>query len=219
MRIRAVVFDLWNTLVDWPIETSNRLRETWAWHLGITLDRLDELWYDPAAYRRRESSPLAPVVAELCAAVGSDASVDELVALRVDVTRCALQPRDGVLSTLSELRRRGLRLGLVSNCTEDVALVWGESALASSFDAVVFSATAGCVKPDRRIYELAAQALSVEPETCIFVGDGANDEIPGAAAAGMRAVLFERNGDEHAYAEDWAGERIRAIPDVVSLVA
>jgi putative hydrolase of the HAD superfamily len=188
--------------------------------LGVTVERLDELWYESDLLRLRESGPLVPVLRQLCAAVGADADVEALHALRLEMTRRALVPNADVTSTLAELRRRGVRVALVSNCTEDVADVWSETVLARWFSAVVFSATAGCVKPDPRIYELACKALGVDAPDCLFVGDGANDELYGAAAVGMRPVQYLPDGDGYPPSDvkGWAGERIASIPDVLALL-
>lgn len=221
MITRAVVFDLWETLVDWPQAESERVRRNWSERLGITLERLDRLWYEPAAYRLRESGPLAPAVRELCAAVGSDADVEELIEWRRELTRRALVPRDGVLETLAELRRRGVRTGLITNCTEDVVQVWANAPLSSSFDVSVFSSTAGLVKPDPRIYELACEELAVAPDDCLFVGDGANDELGGAARVGMTPVLIHAAGALPRWEplRHWSGLRVTAVAQVLELVS
>jgi putative hydrolase of the HAD superfamily len=220
VRPRAVVFDLWETLVDWPQAESEVVRRRWSELLGITLEELDRLWYEPTAYRLRESGPLAPAVEALCAAVGTELDVEELIVLRCELTRRALSPRAGVLETLAELRDRGLRTGLITNCTEDVAEVWAESPLAASFDVCVFSSSVGCVKPDPRIYELACAELAVVPEACLFVGDGANDELGGAARAGMTPVLLHRPGEAPRWngLSGWSGLRVTSAAEVLDLV-
>jgi putative hydrolase of the HAD superfamily len=216
---RAVVFDLWETLVRWPQEESGELRRRWAGRLRVPAERLDELWYG-ATYRHRETGPLAPVLTAICGELGSAADVDELLRWRLELARTALVPAAGVVETLSDLRRRGLRLGLISNCTEDVALVWSETAFAELFDAPVFSAIAGCAKPDPEIYRLACNLLGVEPTECLFVGDGANDELAGAVRVGMTPVLIHRPGEDPHWPElrDWPGPRVVQIPEVLELV-
>jgi putative hydrolase of the HAD superfamily len=218
---RAVVFDLWETLVDWPTAESELVRRRWSKLLGISLERLDEIWYDATAYRVRESGPLAPAVRALCAAVGSEVDAEELIALRREMTRRALVPREGVIDTLAELRRRGLGTGLITNCTEDVTDVWADGRLAQSFDACVFSSAARCVKPDPEIYELACTLLDVRPAECFFVGDGANDELAGAARVGMIPVLFcpRERAPRWDGLGDWAGLRLTTVPDVLELLA
>jgi putative hydrolase of the HAD superfamily len=135
--------------------------------------------------------------------------------------RGELVGRSGLVDTLEAIRARGARVGLISNCTEEVADVWPDTAFAHLFDHAVFSATAGLAKPDPAIYLLAAEGLGVEPEECLFVGDGANDELRGARDVGMTPVLIHREGEDPHWEElrDWDGHRITALPQVLELVA
>jgi len=217
---RAVVFDLWDTLVDWPLDDWHVLERRIATRLGVSEERFREMWRDEAAYRSRQVGPLAPSLLELCRALDSDAEVEELVTWRHEFTRRWLVPRPGAVATLVELRGRGFRVGLISNCSEDVPDVWDTTELAPLFDAAVFSATVGCMKPEREIYELACARLDIAPTDCIFVGDGANDELRGAEAVGMTAVLVHRAGEEPVWSEvrGWTGRRVTSIPDVLELV-
>ena len=211
---RAVVFDLWHTLATWPEEESRAFRQRWSEHMGVETTELDAVWYGPGAYEQRETGPIAAAVAAVHDALGGDADIDEVLAWRLDMARRALAPDPGVIATVSELRRRGVATGLISNCTEDVALVWGDSQFAGLFDVVIFSATAGCMKPDRRIYELALAELGLEASESLFVGDGANDELLGAQRVGMTPVLLDRERQELI----WTGLRVAAIPQVLDLV-
>ena len=221
MPVRAVVFDLWNTLAVWPEELSQDFRQRWSSRIGRSLDEIDAAWYHSGAYELRESGPIAVALRSVCDALSVDeVDIDELVRWRVEVARKAVVPDDGVVETLSELRERGFRVGLISNCTEDVALVWPDSRFASLFDAAILSAIAGCMKPDRRIYERAVAELRVDPSECLFVGDGANDELRGAYDVGMTPVLIHREGMEPHWdnLRDWDGLRITSIPQVLELV-
>jgi putative hydrolase of the HAD superfamily len=217
---RAVVFDLWETLVPWPLDESERLRRSWAELLGTTVDRIDAFWYgDPDAYRLRETSPLGVALEALRDSVGGSGDVEALMEARVALARRALRPTEEVQETLRELRARGFRVGLISNCTEDVAMVWHEGVLGALVDEAIFSATAACMKPDARIYRLVCDGLGVEPGECLFVGDGANDELAGAARSGMSPVLFAPGGvPRWETLVDWQGVRIERIPDVLRLV-
>lgn len=220
MTVRAVVFDLWETLARWPEAESDAFRRRWASHVGVRVEDIDALWYGPGAYERRETGSIASAIASVCDALGVRADIDELVSWRLDFARRGLVPTPGALSTLDELQARGLRVGVITNCTEDVALVWNESPFAQSVDAAVFSATAGWMKPDRRIYELACAELAVEPSDCLFVGDGANDELGGAQLVGMTPVLIHAVGQDPAWEglREWSGLRITSIPQVLDLL-
>ena len=218
--IRAVVFDLWETVVDWSAERSTDYDTRFAGTIGITVDEYRAIRRSPELWLLGETGPLEPVFERLGAELGVPVDVAEAVAFRVAYARESLQPRAGVVETLTELRARGLKVGLISNCTADVPTVWPETLFPPLFDAAVFSATAGLVKPDPAIYELVLDALGVEPHEAMFVGDGANDELGGAQRVGMRPVLIHRAGEDPFWdgLRDWDGDRITTIPGVLELL-
>jgi len=212
---RAVVFDLWDTLVDFDTAGGRAFQDKVAGRLRRDPEEFAALWYEGRA--RRESGSLRDYLLTLGA---NGAVADEVVTLRHESTRAMLRPRPGAVETLRELRERGLRLGLISVCSEDVPEVWGETPFVGLFDSTVFSCAVGMRKPDPRIYLLACEELGVKPMEAIFVGDGANDELVGAERVGMRAVLIHREGEEPMWEEarDWPGPRITKIPQVVALL-
>lgn len=219
--IRAVVFDLWQTLARWPDERSRAHRQEWATGLGVAPERLDELWYSDELYRLRETGPIEAAITTLYERLGVLGAVEDILGPRLELTRDALVPVPGALATIEELRARGIAVGLVSNCTEDVAIAWETSPFAGRLDVTVFSATAGCMKPDARIYRLALARLGVLAGEALFVGDGANDELAGAARVGMTPVLVHADGEPLSWdgLERWDGLRIASIPDVLELVS
>jgi len=214
--IVSVVFDLFETLVDYDDRRSREFSASVAGLCGRDADELHDVWIEgrPA----RETGPMASYLASL----GIDESaMQPFLELRREWTRGILAaPRAGVVDTLNELRRRGIRTGLITVCSEDVVDVWDESPFAGLFDAEVFSCSCGLRKPDPRIYRLALDQLGSAPSEALFVGDGANDELAGAERVGMRAILVHRPREEPAWPEvrDWPGPRITAIPDILSFV-
>jgi putative hydrolase of the HAD superfamily len=219
--VRAVVFDLWDTIVDFDQDESDAVNRRIAEHLAVPYERYGEIWYSPESFRSRMVGPIAPCFAAACQALGVAADVDELVGWRLELTRRLLVPRAGLLETLAALRERGLRVGLISNCSEEVADAWPDTSFARFFDHAVFSATARLAKPDPAIYRLAAGGLGLEPEECLFVGDGANDELRGAEDVGMTPVLIHAEGAEPRWEglRDWSGLRVTSIPQVLDLLA
>ena len=158
---------------------------------------------------------MAPYLASLGV---EESAMQHFLELRREWSRGILAaPRPGVVDTLSELRRRGVRTGLITVCSEDVVDVWNETPFAGLFDAEVFSCSCGLRKPDPRIYHLVLDQLGTAPSEAIFVGDGANDELAGAERVGMRAILIHRPGEEPDLPEvrDWPGLRVTAIPEVL----
>ncbi len=216
MRYRAVVFDLWQTLVPWPVEGANRMYDSLAEHFGAEPDRFRELWLD--GRREREVGPMEPHLRSLAEKLGFPGDVAAAAALRRDWTREHLVPRPDAVPTLEELRRRGHLLGMISACSEEVPDVWDETPFGGLFDSTVFSCSVGVSKPDPRIYELACEELAVEPRVCLFVGVGANDELPGAERAGMRAVQLRVPGEPLTEeGERWDGRAIERLSQVLEL--
>jgi putative hydrolase of the HAD superfamily len=210
-----VIFDLWDTLVDFDAAAGRAFQDRVADRLGRNPGEFAALWLESRSVR--ESGTLR----EYLLGIGvAEELVDELIGMRRDSTRSLLAPRPGAVETLGELRASGYGVGLITVCSEDVPDVWGETAFADLFDATVFSCSVGLRKPDPRIYRLACERLGVEPAEALFVGDGANDELAGAERVGMRAVLIHRPGDEPPWDEvrDWDGPRITAIPQVLSVL-
>jgi putative hydrolase of the HAD superfamily len=123
--------------------------------------------------------------------------LERVLTIRTDAHRRLFVPRSDALATLTRLRALGLRAALVSNTSSEVPPLWHESPLAALVDVTVFSCTEGLMKPDRRIFQLAASRLGVEPIECFYVGDGADDELDGARAVGMDAILFTRATQAH----------------------
>ena len=99
---------------------------------------------------------------------------------------------DDVLPTFAELKRHGLRLGLVSNTARDLPAFVAHHGL--EVDAAVGAREHGKTKPDPSIFAAALVALGVEPECAAMVGDSPEDDIAGALALGLRAYLLDRDG-------------------------
>ncbi len=96
-----------------------------------------------------------------------------------------LHIRSDIQELLQYLRDQHLKIGLISNCTEEEVRGWHDSKLAMYFDQVTFSYEAGVAKPDERIYKVACDKLGVHPNESIFIGDGGSDELQGAFHVGM----------------------------------
>jgi putative hydrolase of the HAD superfamily len=208
--LRAVIFDLWDTLALWPADGFATVKRSLSRHI----DDFDRVW--DTTYNARQEGSIDAYFRSLGLA---DEAVAECVRLRLGFTREALVPREGAIETLDELGRRGLKRGLISVCSSDVEELWDETELSGHLDDFVLSCTVGLRKPDPRIYELACENLDVRPDECLFVGDGANDELAGAERVGMRAVCVLPPGrDEPLWPEARGWEpTITSLEDVLDL--
>jgi putative hydrolase of the HAD superfamily len=218
VRYRAIIFDLWQTLVPWDVEESMRFNSEVAQTIGVEPERYLEAWLSAHHLPNRNTGPASDHFRALFGELGVDTDVEQVLAMRRERARRVLVPRPDALPTLENLRRRGHLLGMISVCTQDVPQVWDDTPLGGKFDATVFSCDVGVSKPDRRIYEIACEQLEVEPGDCLFVGDGANDELPGAKRAGMEAVQLRAPGEPLTPdGEAWTGPWIEHLSEVVEL--
>jgi len=212
VRVRGVIFDLWDTLVEWPHAAAERL-----------VDRLAKVApHDPAEFRRllvssyraSQTGPLRDVYLGLgIPPIHVDAAIVEHHA----IAREALRLRAGAAATIAQLRADGLMIGVITVCSEEVPAVWRETELFGLFDAETFSSTCGLMKPEPEIYRRTASALGVPVESCLFVGDGANDELDGAARVGMTPVLFAPGRPRWPNLQQWTGHRVSTMEEVLEL--
>jgi len=99
---------------------------------------------------------------------------------------------EDALPVLEELRRHEIRIGLISNGQRDLDEFVVHHVL--EVDAVVGSKAHGRVKPHASIFVAALQILGVTPDETVMVGDSYEDDIEGARALGIRAILLDRDG-------------------------
>ncbi|MFH8608178.1 HAD-IA family hydrolase [Streptomyces sp. NPDC018029] len=104
---------------------------------------------------------------------------------------------DAVVGLLRQARTAGLLVLLVTNATpwlaDDLALL-GLTGPGGCLDDVVSSADLGVTKPDRRIYETAAERAGVAPDRCLFVDDR-QENVDAAVALGMTGLLYREPAD------------------------
>lgn len=219
MRFRAVVFDLWNTLVPWDTAGAEPMYVRMGALVGVDGPAFSDAW--GATTNARWTTPLAAGIEEVCRALAVEkADVEALGRLRLEGTRALFRPRDDAVPTLRELRSRGHSIGLVSNCGGDIPELWSQTPLAPYVDAPVFSCSVAAVKPEARIYQAVCERLAVDAQECLYVGDGGDDELAGAERVGMTAVQLRADGGEPptSSARAWQGRAIGSLSEVLELV-
>jgi putative hydrolase of the HAD superfamily len=215
----AILLDLFNTLID---DGGGVARDEVTARMGelLGVDRAGFTGLFHRYWRERLTGKLGPLdemitgfARELGGAPGP-AQVAAAVELRVQFTTDLLATaRAGTLETLDILRDKGFRLALVSNCTAEAALSWPASPFGGRFDTAVFSCVLGVGKPEPAIYRAATGALGVDPRDCLYVGDGADRELPGAAALGMTVLRTTEFADSD---PTWPGLSIPALSAVLA---
>lgn len=116
---------------------------------------------------------------------------------------------DDVVPTLEELSRREVRLAVVSNWDSYLPKLLAALGLDRFFAVVLVSALEGTSKPDPEIFLRACRRLDVAPAEALHVGDSVSEDLAGARAAGLSALLLDRS-DAHPEIPD----RIRSLAEV-----
>ena len=226
----AVIFDLYGTLVDNPeapglkLNAYSRALEEAASILRAPVDEFARVWRSTTDMRMTGVFPSTEgYLVHLCRELGvhpEDSQVAHAARLRLDVIRGQLIPRQDSLGTLARLRRSGYRIGLISDCSWETASLWPGTPPAPLVDTAVLSCEVGIKKPDPRIYEMTRAQLGVVPDRCLYIGDGASDELAGAIRVGMVPVRirvpYERRPDDM---HTWSGPEISALNQVFEHLA
>src|SRR5919201_3021325 len=194
--VRAVFLDALGTLVEleppW-LSLRHRIRAE------VSDERLEEAlraemsYYREHAHEGRDEASLADL-RERCAAIvseklGLEITVEQLVdSIRFD-------PYPDAARALGDLGENGLRLVVVSNWDCSLPSVLDRVGLGELLDGVVSSAVAGARKPEPAIFESALELAGCSADEALHVGDTAEEDIAGARAAGIRALLIDRSGN------------------------
>jgi putative hydrolase of the HAD superfamily len=224
--MRGVVFDFFGTLT---IGASVALRAAGAQRLAAALgvDRdpfvaeLDRSFYERATGAWGDMAATLAHVARTCGVEPTSAQLAEACRIRWENERGFLTLRPEADVVLEALSRRGLALGLISDCTHELPALWASLPIAHWFGATEFSVCSGRHKPDPAMYTDVAARLGVEASRCLYVGDGGSNELTGAVAAGLTAVLLDApdRGDSlvHRREVGWTGPVVRSLAEVPAL--
>jgi putative hydrolase of the HAD superfamily len=99
-----------------------------------------------------------------------------------------------VPAALGALRARGLAVAVVSNFDSRLGPLFADLGIGKLVDRVFVSSSVGYAKPDPTIFRVVCTALGVPARATLHVGDSVALDVDGARAAGIAAVLVDRNG-------------------------
>ena len=207
---RGVIFDLGGTLVHWSDWETGADAKWAASYDHVVTQFADRRWPSRDAYvlamreaerehwkrvdSERWSGPPTGLVREGFDRLGVPVSGAELLGA-MDGYAKAIAGWSSVdpdaVATLTLLRDRGYRLGLLSNTWW--AADWHNAdlathGLAALIDAILYTSDLPHSKPHHTVFEEAAKRLDVRPDECVMVGDRMVDDVSGALEAGMRGI-------------------------------
>ena len=202
-QIQAVIFDMYETLVTQfcsPLYYGTQIAQ------DLELDPADFLpgWRKTDEARATGKLTFEEVIESLLCHHGIytperfQQTVTKRIAIQAD---CFRHLHPGILPMLARIKDRGLKIGLITNCFSEEAVLIRRSDLFPYFDAACLSYEIGVRKPDPVIYRRCVEMLGIPPENCLYVGDGGSRELETAEKLGMQAVqaTWYRKEDFEAY--------------------
>ena len=200
MKYRAVIFDLFETLItEWGHKkyTKNEMCSDF----GIEREKFDLYWNEKHTERNTGKISFADSILYVCEKCGKpidDTTLSLITDKRIKTkSSCFEYVNPDVFQLLNNLKTMGLRLAIISNCSPEEVTVIKQSQIYPYFDQVVLSYEMGMQKPDSRIYEETASLLGAAPSECIFVGDGGSNELEGAKLTGMKPIQAKWYTNQH----------------------
>lgn len=209
MKYTDLIFDLYGTLVDIHTEENDLVWEKTALYFGYY-----GAHYSPAelkaafeaelknrkakagqSYECFPDLPFEPIMAQLFRRAGVQDNADALGVNAAQLFRiCSteyIRLYPGALEALAQLRRKGLRLWLLSNAQRVfTAFELQHLGLGQQLDGIFISSDYGCRKPDSRFYRALLEEKGLDAKNCLMIGNDRDTDIAGAKALGMGTLYM-----------------------------
>lgn len=188
--MKAVIFDMFETLVT-LYSVPQYFGRNIAEDLGADIDEFYPLWHETEEARSKGKMNFEEALRWIGERThyAHPERIPEAVEKRYAFKRDSLRlTEDRIVSVLRELKARGYKIGLISNCFLEEAEAIRASVLAPFFDVMLLSCEQGVQKPEREIFERCLAELCVAPEECLYVGDGGSLELETAKEFGMQTL-------------------------------
>ena len=121
---------------------------------------------------------------------------------------------EDVIPTLNSLRKLNLKLGLISNMDKSGSEILDEFNLSSYMDVCITSKEAEVEKPDSKIFNMALSKLDIDATNSIYIGDQILSDIEGAKNSKMLPILIDRESSH----TDYQGQKISDLSQLIDLL-
>ena len=226
MKTRAVIFDLYGTLVR---ETTQRAMFESVRHMakqvGADPIAFASAWFTHGSHGPRDralpwiESNLEAVCASLCVELTPERR-RQLNLAREALINQTLLPRQGALRTLAKLRSRGLLTAVVGDTPPDVPAVFGKTDMARHLNVTMLACSDTCRHDEPRIMAELTRELGVPAQKCIYVSRYGIASLDAADAFGMQTVLLCDEGQAPVVADlPFVTKRYESLLEVFWLAA
>ena len=226
MKFDAIIFDLFGTLIDnFTLSEYKRVISQIAKILSLPAEKFFRFWRETFDQRVRGDFKTfdenIEYISKLLELPVDEHDIQKALKVRFDYTKRELKPRVDAIDVLKKIKFKGLKIGLITDCSFEVPILWIKTPFAPYFDATTFSCSVNMKKPDPRIYIRTCDRLGVKSQRCLYIGDGSSQELTGASHVGMCPVLIRVPYEKDALRineDDWKGQKITSLREVLNLV-
>lgn len=196
-QLKGILFDLYDTLTYADQKQYEQKSEKCANICNVQKEDFSRVWkslvvdsnigkYPKTEDRVRETLKLLRVPPNID-------MIEKITNLEHEFLENGIRLFDDAIETLINLRKSGLKLGLVTNASPSVRIVIEKNNIDEYMDCIVISSDVRVRKPDERIYHVALKKLDFTAQECMFVGDGNDGELDGAYKVGLETIWIKRN--------------------------
>lgn len=230
--IKAVFFDLYQTLIHYDPPREELIAKALI-EFGIyqppeifrePLVSADEFIYNEIARQPLSSRSMEEKMALYArhqaimlkeAGIEADEGLILKLLAKMQQTKLNLVLFDDVTPALSNLKKRGLFLGLISNVEDNMADILEMLGLTALLDVIITSQDTGIGKPNPEIFLEALKHAGVQPEEALYIGDQYQVDVVGSRNAGMQGILLDRTNH---YREITDCPRIQSLTGISSFL-
>lgn len=224
--IKAFVFDLGNTLIEYP--APEKLRENCAKFAenmrvsGELLNRMHKFYLEDrrSSLEKLHEATIEKALSLAIEETGQKYNNNEILVLLEEIYHFGFgmhaYPVVGATELMRALKMRGFKMGIVSNTPfpgnffkKDLE----RFGLLHYFQTLVWSSEFGRRKPSPDIFKRALADLEIAPYEAVYIGDKLDRDVAGSRGVGMQSIWFDRKGN----GKNHDGYRILSLMDIFSL--
>ncbi len=216
MKIKAITFDYWDTLVPIERDKIEKMRNERAKVITQFLKERGynfsfeevrristEIWniYKDNPLTNKEVT-LYVMIEEILKKLGilkSPEMVKKIVEIYEEfLYRTGLKVDKNVIPVIKDLKKEGYKLGIISNTPGGNVerMILEDAGITGYFDIMLFSSFEGIRKPHPEIFLKAIRFFKIKPEELLHIGDTPELDIEGPLKIGAKAILWNPNGKE-----------------------
>ncbi len=186
--IQGAIFDYGNVLSR---TLDQQPRAAWEHKLGLQAGELGRMVHNDHSWVAAQCGKMS--VERYWQGLGDalGLSPHDIEQLRLDFYRGDAR-NDQLVARIDDMRAAGLRLGILSNFSQELWALLDQQDLRRRFDEIAVSADIGIMKPDAEAYRAILSRLELPPEACLFIDD-LPDNIDAAQALGLHGIVFRDN--------------------------